>query len=59
MLQIENEFGYLNWDRNWVDLLKQMWDESSIQLKYYQAEPHTGVKGTHIPGVAIGINPGI
>lgn len=48
MLQIENEYGYLGWDRNYVDLLKQIWDESGLHLKYYQAEPHDGVKGTHI-----------
>lgn len=44
MLQIENEYGYLERDRAWPTMLKAMWDKTPLKLKQYQAEPYTGMR---------------
>ena len=59
MLQIENEYAYNPYDPQWPNYLKGMWDRSGLKLPYYQAEPgNENLAIVHIPGVALGINPG-
>jgi len=60
LLQIENEYGSYGNDRQYMKRLKELWDESGIDVPYYTSDGSTTymLEAGTLPGVAVGLDPG-
>jgi len=60
MVQVENEYGSYGNDRAYIARLKDVWEQSGINVPFFSADgptPHM-LEAGHVPGGAIGLDPG-
>ena len=60
MVQVENEYGSYGNDRNYMNRLKEVWQNNGIEVPFYTSDgatPYMLEAGT-LPGAAIGLDPG-
>jgi hypothetical protein len=60
MVQIENEYGSYGNDRNYLERLRQVWQEAGIHMPFYTADGATTtmLEAGTLPGAAVGLDPG-
>jgi beta-galactosidase len=60
MLQIENEYGSFGNDRNYLLRLREVWQNSGVDIPTYTADGATNymLEAGSLPGSAVGLDPG-
>jgi len=60
MLQIENEYGSYGNDRNYIERLRQIWQEAGIRIPFFTSDGAAPdmLEAGSLPGAAMGLNPG-
>jgi len=60
MVQIENEYGSYGNDRNYLERLRQLWQQAGIPGPFYTADGASNamLEAGSLPGAAVGLDPG-
>jgi beta-galactosidase len=60
MVQVENEYGSYGNDKNYLQRLKQLWQQNGINVPFYTADGPTSfmLEAGSLPGVAVGLDSG-
>ena len=60
MLQIENEYGSYGNDREYMQRLRELWQENGVDIPYYTSDGATTymLEAGTLPGCAVGLDPG-